>query len=79
MIIIYCNSSAWSSHVVGVNVSFLDLQKSSQFVDFKDMCRAFEETLRHEDHVIMTDTSTNLVWMETFITTLDHLDLYTHR
>ena len=43
------------------------------------MCRAFQDTLRHDDHVIMTDTSTNLVWMETFITTLDHLDLYTYR
>ncbi|XP_046853933.1 cation channel sperm-associated protein 3-like [Xenia sp. Carnegie-2017] len=57
----------------------LEKQKSSQFVDFKDMCRAFQETLRPDDFVIMSDTSTNLVWMETFITSLDHLDLYTYR
>ena len=36
-------------------------------------------TLRHDDFVIMMDPSTNLTWIEAFLSTTDHLDLYTHR
>ena len=43
------------------------------------MTRGFYETLRHDDYVIMNDVSTNLMWMETYLDSLDHLDMYAYR
>ena len=43
------------------------------------MTQSFQQTLRHDDYVIMSDPCANLTWIEAFLTTTDHLDLYTHR
>ncbi|KAK3724334.1 hypothetical protein QZH41_010852, partial [Actinostola sp. cb2023] len=57
----------------------VEKQKSSKFANFEEMTQSFKETLRHDDYVIMTDPCTNPTWMETFLTTSDHLDLYSFR
>ncbi|KAF6030877.1 CATSPER3 [Bugula neritina] len=33
-----------------------------------------QKTLRHDDYVQMTDLCTNLIWIETMVTSLDHMD-----
>ena len=43
------------------------------------MAQNFQETLSHEDYVIMTDLSCSLAWLETYIDSLDHLDVYSYR
>lgn len=43
------------------------------------MTHSFQQTLRHDDYVIMADPCTTLTWMEAFLTTTDHLDMYTFR
>ena len=43
------------------------------------MTKSFSKTLRHDDYVIMKDVCTNLLWIETYIDSLDYLDLYMHR
>jgi len=43
------------------------------------MANSFYKTLRHDDYVIMKDVCTDLVWLETYIDSLDHLDLYMYR
>ena len=43
------------------------------------MTQSFQQTLRHDDYVIMSDPCANLTWIEAFLTTTDHLDLYTYR
>ncbi|KXJ20362.1 cation channel sperm-associated protein 3 [Exaiptasia diaphana] len=57
----------------------IEKQKSSQFANFEEMTQSFKETLRNDDYVIMTDPCTNPTWMETYLTTTDHLDLYMFR
>ena len=57
----------------------LEQQKKSKYGNFEEMTKEFYETLRHDDYVIMTDVSTNLMWLETFLTSLDHMDVYTYR
>ncbi|XP_032234312.2 cation channel sperm-associated protein 3 isoform X2 [Nematostella vectensis] len=55
----------------------LEKQRSSQYANFEEMTRSFQQTLRHDDYVIMADPCTNPTWIETFLATTDHLDLYT--
>ena len=38
------------------------------------MLQDFQKTLRHDDYVQMTDLCTNLIWIETMVTSLDHMD-----
>ena len=54
-------------------------KKNSQYSNFEEMTHSFQETLRHDDFVIMSDPCANLTWIEAFLTTSDHLDLYMHR
>ena len=54
-------------------------KKNSQYSNFEEMTHSFQETLRHDDYVIMSDPCANLTWIEAFLTTSDHLDLYMHR
>ena len=44
------------------------------FSNFHDMLQDFQKTLRHDDYVQMTDLCTNLIWIETMVTSLDHMD-----
>ena len=43
------------------------------------MTHSFQQTLRHDDFVIMSDPCTNLTWIEAYLTTSDHLDIYMDR
>ncbi|XP_070544767.1 cation channel sperm-associated protein 3-like [Ptychodera flava] len=52
----------------------LEKQQGSQYSDFYEMVGEFQKTLRHDDYAVMLDLATNLIWMETFITSLDHQD-----
>ncbi|XP_020600933.1 cation channel sperm-associated protein 3-like [Orbicella faveolata] len=54
-------------------------QKNSQYANFEEMTHSFQQTLRHDDYVIMSDPCTNLTWLEAFLTTSDHIDLYMYR
>uniref|UniRef100_A0A7M5X154 Ion transport domain-containing protein n=2 Tax=Clytia hemisphaerica TaxID=252671 RepID=A0A7M5X154_9CNID len=57
----------------------LEKQKTSHYTNFNEMASSFVKTLRHDDYVIMKDVCTNLLWIETYIDSLDYLDLYMHR
>jgi len=57
----------------------LEKQKTSQYANFEEMTKSFYETLRHDDYVIMTDVCTNLMWLETYLDSLDRLDRYAYR
>ena len=57
----------------------LERQKRGNYSNFHDMVRDFEKELHHDDSVMMSDLSTNIIWMETFINTLDHMDTTTYR
>lgn len=43
------------------------------------MTHSFQQTLRHDDYVIMSDPCTNLTWIEAFLITSDHINLYMAR
>ena len=64
---------------VKILLFFVCLKKNSQYSNFEEMTHSFQETLRHDDFVIMSDPCANLTWIEAFLTTSDHLDLYMHR
>ncbi|XP_014669434.1 PREDICTED: cation channel sperm-associated protein 3-like [Priapulus caudatus] len=49
-------------------------QASSNYKNFNDMVEDFQNTLRHDDYIMMVDMCTNLTWMETLSRTLDHID-----
>ncbi|CAH1796922.1 unnamed protein product [Owenia fusiformis] len=57
----------------------IEQQKKGDFSNFHDMVGEFQHTLRHNDCVMMTDLCTNLVWIETFVTSLEHMDNTTYR
>ncbi|XP_068684842.1 cation channel sperm-associated protein 3-like [Montipora foliosa] len=57
----------------------LEKQKNSQYTNFEEMTHSFQQTLRNDDYVIMSDPCANLTWIEAFLTTSDHLDIYMHR
>ncbi|XP_077999655.1 cation channel sperm-associated protein 3-like [Glandiceps talaboti] len=52
----------------------LEKQQGSQYANFYEMVREFQKTLRHDDFAVMVDLATNLTWMETMLTSLDHHD-----
>ncbi|KAI0236973.1 hypothetical protein LSAT2_012532 [Lamellibrachia satsuma] len=52
----------------------MEKQRSGNYSNFHDMVEDFEKGLRHEDSTMMSDLSTNILWLETFIRTLDHMD-----
>lgn len=60
-------------------IHFFFYQKNSQYRNFEEMTHSFQQTLRHDDFVIMSDPCTNLTWIEAYLTTSDHLDIYMHR
>ncbi|XP_074649066.1 cation channel sperm-associated protein 3-like [Tubulanus polymorphus] len=49
-------------------------QKVGHFTNFQDMVQDFQSSLRHDDYVMMNDLCGNLIWMEMFVTSLDHMD-----
>ncbi|XP_065061341.1 cation channel sperm-associated protein 3-like [Rhopilema esculentum] len=57
----------------------LEKQKNSKYANFAEMTQHFRRTLSHDDYVIMTDVACNLTWLETYIDSLDHLDMYSYR
>lgn len=57
----------------------LEKQKTSQYTNFEEMTKGFYETLRHDDYVIMTDVSVNLLWIETYLDSLDRMDEFSYR
>ncbi|XP_033114150.1 cation channel sperm-associated protein 3-like [Anneissia japonica] len=52
----------------------LEKQNQGQFQNFNEMVLEFKKTLRHDDFMVSVDLATNLTWLETYITTLDHED-----
>jgi hypothetical protein len=57
----------------------MDRQKRGNFTNFYQMVKGFEKTLRHDDSMMCADLATNIIWMEIFINTLDHMDTTTYR
>ena len=43
------------------------------------MIREHENTLEHHEPLIMTDITTNIIWIESFLQTLDHMDKSMYR
>ena len=54
-------------------------QKQGNFASFKDMVWEFQKGLEHDESVMMSDICTNIMWMETFMRTLDHMDSTTYK
>ena len=54
-------------------------QRSGHFSNFHEMVADFEKGLRHDDSTMVSDLSTNILWLETFIRTLDHTDTTMNR
>ena len=52
----------------------LERQKKGNYTNFYEMVHAFQQGLHHEDSVMMSDLCTNIIWIETFLRTLDHMD-----
>ncbi|EDO37902.1 predicted protein, partial [Nematostella vectensis] len=69
----------WGNLSTAMLTLFTFVTRSSQYANFEEMTRSFQQTLRHDDYVIMADPCTNPTWIETFLATTDHLDLYTFR
>ena len=57
----------------------LERQKRGNYSNFHDMVQEFQRSLRHNDSVVMTDLSTNVIWMETYLTMMDHMDATVYR
>ena len=57
----------------------LERQKRGNFSNFYDMVHGFEKTLRHDDSMMCSEIQNNIIWMEIFINTLDHMDATTYR
>ena len=72
-------NTVWKSENINYFLSVYFWKKNSQYSNFEEMTHSFQETLRHDDYVIMSDPCANLTWIEAFLTTSDHLDLYMHR
>ena len=49
-------------------------QKRGSFSNFAEMVRSFERGLRHQDSNLVSDLCTNILWVETFMNSLDHTD-----
>ena len=43
------------------------------------MVREHENTLEHHQPNVMTDITTNIIWIESFLQTLDHMDKHMYR
>lgn len=54
-------------------------QQEGGHASFVDLVKDFQDRLRHDDSVMTSDISTNMVWMETFFRTLDHMDSNMYR
>lgn len=52
----------------------LVMQKKENFATFEEMVKKYKGTLKHDEHMVCSDRSTKVLWMETFIQTLDHMD-----
>ena len=52
----------------------MERQKRGKFTDFYEMVHDFEKSLSHQDSIMMPDLCTNIIWMETLMRTLDHMD-----
>ncbi|CAH1245964.1 cation channel sperm-associated protein 3-like [Branchiostoma lanceolatum] len=50
----------------------MEKQKGSRYANFTEMAAQFEKTLRHEDYIIMEEMCADLMWIETYLTSLDH-------
>ncbi|XP_078578081.1 cation channel sperm-associated protein 3-like isoform X3 [Branchiostoma floridae x Branchiostoma japonicum] len=50
----------------------MEKQKGSRYANFTEMAAQFERTLRHEDYIIMEEMCADLMWIETYLTSLDH-------
>ncbi|XP_013402648.1 cation channel sperm-associated protein 3-like [Lingula anatina] len=52
----------------------LEKQRRGKYSNFHEMVQEFEDTLRHDDFAVVSDISTNLIWLDTLLTSLDHMD-----
>lgn len=49
-------------------------QIEDNFKNFHEMTEEFQQTLRHDDFTYSSELCTNKTWIDTFITTLIHLE-----
>ncbi|XP_064642513.1 cation channel sperm-associated protein 3-like [Lineus longissimus] len=52
----------------------MERQKHGKYLNFQEMVKEFGLALSHDDYVMMADLCNNLLWMEMFMTSLDHMD-----
>lgn len=49
-------------------------QQKGQFQNFQQMVAEFQNALKHEDIVVVSDLCTNIVWMETYLLTMEKME-----
>ena len=54
-------------------------QKDNHFANFKEMLSEFEKTLRHDDFSYTTEICTSPLWMDTMLTSLQHMEANRYR
>ena len=54
-------------------------QKANNFMNFEEMTKEFQKSLRHDDFTYTTDLCTTIQWMETLIASLQHLESSKYR
>ena len=50
-------------------------QMAIQFKNFQELAKAFHNTIREDEFVMMNEHVTTLTWLKTILTTMDHLDI----
>ena len=64
----------WSQHRdLKIGPFLYTTQRASNFTNFHEMTKEFQKTLRHDDFTITTDLCTSVMWMETMMGSLIHL------
>ena len=58
---------------------YLLYQKDNHFANFKEMLSEFEKTLRHDDFSYTTEICTSPLWMDTMLTSLQHMEANRYR
>ena len=54
-------------------------QRDNHFANFKEMLSEFEKTLRHDDFSYTSDICTSPLWMESMLTSLQHMEANRYR
>ena len=68
-----------SSLGTSLNLLLQHAQRDNHFANFKEMLSEFVKTLRHDDFSYTSDICTSPLWMETLLTSLQHMEANRYR